>query len=268
MSLSLSAIYLYPVKSCAGTRVASAAIGRRGINFDRQWMVVDKGGRFISQRQKPAMALVRPLVSPDGGLLLSAPGMPALAVEPGRQGEEVAVVVWSDCCLAVDQGERAAAWFEEFLGLPCRLVSMAESFARLVDCQKPVKEVDEVGFADGYPFLLTTDESLACLNARLAQPVPVDRFRPNLVVAGSGAFSEDGWRRIKIADIEFVVVKPCARCSITTVDQATGTLSREPLATLSQFRSAGNEVHFGLNLVHCASGVLREGDPVQVVEQA
>jgi hypothetical protein len=174
------------------------------------------------------------------------------------------VTVWDDSVVASDQGDAAATLLSDHLGQPCRLVRVDE--ARIAD-QAYAAPGTVVGFADGFPLLLITDASLGALNGRLPMPLPIDRFRPNLVVSGAEPFAEDGWRRIRIGDIELDVVKPCARCTITTVDQATGRRDgAEPLRALGTFRRGRRGVLFGQNLVHRSQGLLRVGDPVEVLE--
>jgi uncharacterized protein YcbX len=167
----------------------------------------------------------------------------------------------------VDQGAEPAQWLTTFLGAPCRLVRMADDFVRATNPTYSVGLEGQLGFADGYPFLLTTEASLADLNSRMAVPLPMNRFRPNIVVTGSPPFAEDGWQRIRIGGITFAVVKPCARCVITTVDQATAATAREPLRTLATFRQVqGKGVMFGQNLIHTAMGTIRVGDAMDVLE--
>jgi uncharacterized protein YcbX len=201
----------------------------------------------------------------DGRLRLNAPGMSPLALDPVRQGSTRNVIVWRDRCPAVDQGPDVARWLSDFLVTDCRLVRMAEEHVRRVDRRYAVGDGDQVGFADGYPFLLISEESLADLNARLSSPLPMNRFRPNIVVSGGTAFQEDQWRRIRIGDIDFDLVKPCARCVITTTDQATAERGKEPLITLAGFRRSRRGVLFGQNMIHSGPGTIRHGDLVEVL---
>jgi len=258
-------LYCYPVKSCRGASLDTAIVGPRGIAADRQWMVVDEEGEFLTQRALPRMALVSPRLI-DVGLELTAPGMPPLSVSPSVQPERTRVTVWEERCAAVEEGRDAAEWLSTFLEVPCRLVRMPDDEVRRVDPRYATPD-DQVGFADGFSFLLTSRASLDDLNQRLPAPLPMNRFRPNIVVAGSEAFEEDRWKRIRIDGITFAVVKPCARCAITTTDQDTGERSHEPLRTLATFRRvAGRGVMFGQNLVHDRAGVLHVGAEVEVLE--
>ena len=272
--LHVTAIYTYPIKSCAGLSHDSAPLEARGLRDDRRWMIVNRSGKFVTQRDLPRMALIRPLLV-ESVLRLTAPDMPDLDVPIRVDGDEVQtrrVVVWRSTCDAIDTGDAAAEWLSSFLGESLRLVKMADAFVRLTSDQY-TDQPAPVGFADGYPLLLATDSSLADLNARLEgrdkSPLPMRRFRPNVVIGGNGAWDEDNWTRITIGGIPFDVVKPCARCVITTVDPATGVIPdhEEPLATLATFRRGRNGVLFGQNIIHRATGEIRVGDRVEVVER-
>jgi uncharacterized protein YcbX len=268
VQIAVTGLFVYPIKSCRGTSLQQADAGARGILHDREFMVVDaQSGLFLTQRELPRMALIRPSLS-DGALCVEAPDMPMLTVSPSDDGPVQKVRIWSDTCRAVDQGSEAAAWFSRFLAHECRLVRMADNSVRRVDDRYATSNADQVGFADGYPFLLISRESLDELNRRVAEPLPMDRFRPNIVVAGGGApHLEDGWKRIRVGSMLFHVVKPCARCTIPTTDQQTGVQGKEPLTTLATYRrSARGAVLFGQNLIHSGSGTLRLGDPLTVVE--
>jgi uncharacterized protein YcbX len=265
-TLRVSELNVYPVKGCRGSSLREAQVGARGIVGDRSYMLVDDDGSFITQRSHPRMALIEPRFA-ESSLSLAAPGRDTLSIPVLTHAEHRMVTVWRDSCQAVDQGDAAAEWATSFLGTHCRLVRMAEDFVRLVDREYAVSERDEVGFADGYPFLLTTEESLADLNARMATPLPMNRFRPSIVISGAEPFAEDRWRRIRIGAITFAVVKPCARCVVTTTDQSTAERGREPLQTLATYRRVqGKGVMFGQNLIHGSTGVIRVGDAVELID--
>jgi hypothetical protein len=228
-------------------------------------MVVDEEGNFLTQRELPRMALVSPRLT--GGVLeITAPGMPPLTLSPGAQRERTPVCVWRDRCAAVDEGPHAAEWLSGFLELPCRLVRIPDDEVRRAD-REYAGPGDQVGFADGFAFLLTSRASLEELNRRLPEPLPMNRFRPNIVVDGTEAFEEDRWKRIRVGGITFAVAKPCARCAITTTNQDTAERSHEPLRTLATFRHVvGRGVMFGQNLIHDRSGVIHVGAEVEVLE--
>lgn len=266
MPLSLSSIAIHPLKSCAPLSLAEAVVEPRGLAHDRRWMAVDPEGRFITGRQVPA--LVRVVAMPaEGGLALAAPGLdPIHVATPRADAPRAAVVVWRDAVDAACAGAAADAWLSRALGRPARLVHMDGRARRAVDPDHALPG-DEVGFADGFPLLLVGQSSLDALNTRLPAPVPMARFRPNLVVEGAAAHAEDGWRRIRIGGIAFDVAKPCTRCVFTTVDPASGTFdpSGQPLAELKAYRRTPKGVTFGVNLIARGSGTLREGDAVEVL---
>jgi uncharacterized protein YcbX len=264
----VTGLNVYPVKSCAGTALEVAEFGPRGIVHDREWMIVDAHDRFLTQREQPRLALVRPTLV-DGTLALRAPGMPCLELPSTDGGPRREVVVWRDTVVAVDHGQAAADWFERYLGLPARLVRQPADSVRPVDPQFAPRPTDQVGFADGFPVLLISEESLDDLNTRLARPLPMNRFRPNIVVCGWGApYDEDTWAAVRIGAVPFDVVKACARCVTTTTDQATAERGPEPLATLARYRRVPRGVLFGQNLVHATEGQVRLGDPLQVLSRA
>jgi uncharacterized protein len=259
---SLSDLRLYPIKSCGGIAVDESEVDERGLRHDRRWMLVDETGSFMSQRKLPRMALIKVRLESDG-LAVDAPGMSSLQVPFGPpDGKPMLARVWND--LVEAQTVDDDSWFSEFLGVSCKLVYLPDESVRQVD-PAYAEPGDRVSLADGFPFLLISEASLAILNARLEQPLPMDRFRPNLVVGGCEPFAEDGWRGVRIGQLTFRVVKPCARCTITTVDQESATKGKEPLRTLARFRRAGNKVLFGQNLIHDETGTLRIGDPVQIL---
>ncbi len=260
----LAEIWTYAVKSGCGQEREAAVVEAAGLDGDRRWMVVDEAGRFLSQRERPRMALLVARLE-AGGLWLEAPGAGSLLVPQPVCGAARTVTVWRDKVSAADGGEAAAAWLSRALGAACRLVFQADAASRAV-AEPYAVAGDVVSFADGFPILLTSVESLADLNARMAVPVGMSRFRPNLVVQGAPAWAEDGWARVRIGDTVLRVAKPCDRCVVTTIDQATGERPdpEEPLRTLKTFRrDARGRVLFGQNLVPEAGGVIRVGDLVK-----
>jgi uncharacterized protein YcbX len=263
----LSGLYVYPIKSCGGIAVEEWEVDERGLRHDRRWMLVDEAGCFVSQREFPRMALIRVRIEP-GGLLVDAPDMPSLNV-PFRppDGKLRLARVWDDLVESRTVGDDADRWFSEFLQTRCKLIYLPDESVRPVDPTYG-RPGDRVGLADGFPFLLISEASLADLNARLEQPLPMNRFRPNLVIGGCEPFAEDGWKVIRIGSMTFRVVKPCARCAITSVDQESAAKGKEPLRTLARFRKVGTKVLFGQNLVHDATGSLSVGDPLEVIRSA
>jgi len=259
----LSGVYVYPIKSCGGISLQGADLEATGLRHDRRWMLVDEAGRFMSQRRHPRMALISPSLAPDR-LVVRAPGMPDLEIPlGGEHAERIDVEVWGDAQRGEPVGGHADRWFGRFLGAPCRLVRKPEDDLRPVDSAY-ARSGDQTSFADGFPLLLISEASLEDLNGRLERPVPMDRFRPNLVVRGCGPYAEDGWDEVRVGGTVFRVAEPCPRCAITTVDQGSGERGKEPLKTLATYRKAGGEVWFGRNLIHTSLGTVRVGDPVEV----
>lgn len=266
---ALESIHIYPVKSCRGIALSGVQLDRFGPVGDRRWMLVEPSGQFLSQRQLPAMALIRASLEPDGGLLLSCGESSCRVPVPGAGARALEVTVWSDTVPALDAGEAVSMWLGEVLERPCRLVYMPDDTRRPVDTDYAAQG-ETVGFADGFPLLLIAAASLADLNGRLeanGHPVvPMNRFRPNLVVSGCGAFAEDQWKRIRIGEVELQVAKPCARCAIPSIDQSSA--QRDPYInrTLAAFRRFDGQILFGQNLLYQRAGWLRAGDPVTVLE--
>ena len=263
--ITVRSLHVYPVKSCRGIDVKAAEVVATGFCHDREWMVVDVAGTFLSQRSHPGLATVATAID-EASLVLSAPGIPDLAVPLDTSvGKPVAATVWGDTCEALDAGSAAADWFSTLLRGPCRLVRQPTASVRPVDPDFAGAD-DRVAFADAFPFLLVNQASVDELNRRLEQPVGADRFRANIVIAGAHAHDEDRWRSIAAGDVVFDVVKPCARCIVVTTDQATGDRSPEPLRTLASYRTVAGKVLFGQNLIHRGRGTVRRGDEVEILE--
>jgi uncharacterized protein YcbX len=266
LDLRLSSLHVYPVKSCGGLSPTEWEVDDFGLRYDRRWMVVTLDGDFVTQREQPRLALVRPVLTPEA-LVLHAPGMPELTVPlVPLARERVRVQVWDDITQGAPAGPDAAQWLSRFIGQPVRLVWMPNDVVRITDPAYAVGH--RVSFADGFGFLLISEASLVELNRRLETPLPMNRFRPNLVVSGAEPFAEDGWRELRLGALELTVVKPCARCVTTTTDQETAERGVEPLRTLATFRKRNGKVMFGQNLVHRGRGRLAVGTPVHVVSTA
>lgn len=266
--MHLSALYRYPLKSAKAEALEQSAVDLLGLSGDRRWMLVNESGRFLTQRVLPRMSQLSALYNEAGGLRLSAEGHASLDVElPGESAALRGVTVWSDTLQVPDAGDEAAAWVSGFLGKPTRLVYVPETRARPIQSGYG-HDTDRVAFADGFPLLLIGQASLGDLSGRVGRPLEMLRFRPNLVIEGSAAFAEDGWKRIRIGDVEFRVVKPCSRCILTTIDPHTGVRSadREPLATLKTYREQQGAVIFGQNLISDSAGALEVGMPVTLLE--
>ena len=270
MDARLSALNLFPLKSGAPLPLVDAVVEPRGLAGDRRWMVVDAGGAFVTGRQLARLPLVR--ARPEGGgVQLDAPGMPALSVPaPAPDGERVATAVWGAAVDPLLAHAAANEWLSAFLGGAYRLVHMDDACVRRVKAKydgRYGRDEDVVSLADGFPLLLISQAALEHLNAKLAAPVPMLRFRPNLVVAGTAPHAEDGWTRVRIGTVEFDVVKACTRCVFTTVDFERGERdpSGEPLRTLTTYRRTPDGVTFGQNLIPRGAGTLRVGDAVEAL---
>jgi len=264
--ITLSAIRVYPIKSCGGIAVEEWELDSLGLRDDRRWMVATPAGELISQRSCPELALVRVTVA-AAHLRVHAPGMPELVLPRHPQGGRPATLtLWADRIIAVLPDHRADDWFSRVAGRESVLAWCPDDVVRPLD---PVyaTEGGRTGFADGFPLLVVGEASLQDLNRRLAVPLPMDRFRPNLVVSGAAPFAEDDWHHFRVGGIPMHAVKQCARCVVTTTDQATGRRDgEEPLRTLATFRRQPRGVMFGQNVVHYGTGPLRVGDPVSVGE--
>ena len=234
-----------------------------GLRHDRRWMLVYETGEFMSQRAHPRMALISVRFATER-MIVSAPDMDELEVPLYPQtGDSIDVCIWGDKNRGALVSEEADRWFGEYLEFPCRLVHKLGDDPRLVDSSF-AESGDQVGFADGFAFLMISEASLEDLNSRLEDPLPINRFRPNFVVRGCGPYAEDGWSRLRIGGVPFRVAEPCPRCAITAVDQETGVRGKEPLRTLATYRKSDGEVFFGRNLIQDALGTVRLGDPVEI----
>lgn len=273
MTAHVSALHLYPIKGCRGIAVNSAEVDALGLVGDRRFLITDPTGKFLTQRSHPVMALIGTALTPDD-LTLTFKDRAPLAVRraPDPDAPLLTVEVWSSTGLrAEDCGDEAASWLSAILGSPVRLARIGSAFHRPVKPSK-AQPGDVVNFADGYPLLIAGTASLGDLNDRLiAQgeaPIPMDRFRPNVVVEGAAPFAEDTWPRIRIGNVVLRAAGDCVRCIVITTDQETTERGPEPLRTLAAYRrqAGGNGVIFGQNLIHeSKTGTLRVGDRVELL---
>lgn len=266
--LTISELYIYPVKSLGGISLTTAQLTDRGFEYDRRWMLVDENNQFISQREAPTMALLKVQVTAAGLLIKNTTiaGTELLVPFQPEISETEMVTVWSNRCRAQRVSDAADAWFTRQLGRPCKLVYMPDATHRYVD-GRYAHNKEITSFSDGYPLLLISQASLDDLNSRLAAPLPMDRFRPNIVFSGGTPFLEDLMATFTINDITFNSVKPCARCVMTTIDQQTAQTAKEPLKTLSTYRMKNNKVLFGQNLLYRGNGVISVGDTITIHEK-
>lgn len=279
MLIELTDIRRYPVKSCRGERLGEAIVEPWGLAGDRRWMIVDDAGDQVTARDCPPLILITP-TTVDGGIRLASPGLPDLmvpqppAVRDVPGGGPVPVSVFGTSLDAMAAGAEAAQWLSKITGEPARLVYLDDPTQRATN-PKYSKAGDVVSFADGYPLLLASEASLGALNDQIAAgphaaqgPVPMTRFRPNVVVSGAPAWAEDSWRRVRIGAVTFRVAKGCDRCVLTTIDPETAAKGHEPLATLARHRRWDGKVWFAVNLIPdspAGGGRIRVGDPVEVI---
>jgi len=263
--IALASIHIYPVKSLGGFSVPEVRLTDRGLDHDRRWMLIGPDGRFLSQREAPAIACLHCMPHGTGFLVTdtrngNTVNLPWTLVD----GEHVQAQVWDDPLQLRLGPAHAHEWFSEALERPVRLAYMPDRTVRTTD---PRYADARVALNDAFPALIISQTSLDDLNARLAAPVPMERFRPNFVIAEGKPFQEDDWKEISIGAVRFAIVKPCARCVIVNTDQQNGERSQEPLRTLATYRSVGNKVRFGMNAVFVGSGEVRVGDVVRSDDQ-
>lgn len=264
--MQVTGLYIYPVKGLRAVELAEAEVTPRGLRHDRRWMLVDSGGRFITQREQPKLATLAAHITP-AGLRITGDGKSLDVSEPLAGAPRLSVKLWKQDIEGFAAAPEADAWFSDFLGLACHLVYQG-------DLPRAASEKyaagAQVSYADGFPILVTVTESLDDLNAKMPAKLPMDRFRPNIVITGASAWAEDGWKRLRIGGLALDIVKPCTRCVVTTTDQQTGEKKpgNEPLNTLRHFRLLRTPdltgVVFGQNAVPLAAGRIKTGDAVAV----
>ncbi len=261
----LSDIFIYPVKSLAGIKVSKWTVNDKGLLHDRKWMLIDNHNQFLSQRRLPKMALIKTEIKNDTLILSTATsGSISLPLNP-ENGNDINTTIWKDQCLAKTTSSEAGQWLSDFLEIDCNLVYQPDNIIRPVDPDYAI-DTDKVNFPDGFPFLIVSDASLITLNQEMEIPLPMQRFRPNLVISNCESYAEDSWREIQINSINFRLPKACSRCSVPTIDTETAQTNKEPLTTLSRLRRWNNKVFFGQNALHNNSGELSVGDPVEIIK--
>lgn len=255
----VSDIWIYPIKSLGGVRLASAKVLAKGLAHDRRWMLMDEENKFMTQRDYPRMAVFK-LFLESGNFIIHHSGQ--LIDLPFRSGDKpMSANIWNDSVEVFEVSQRHSNWFSKILEINCRLVSFPESNPRPVDADFSINN-DQVGLADAYPLLIIGQASLDDLNRRLKESLPMNRFRPNIVFIGGEPHEEDNWSHFRIGQNRFAAVKPCSRCVITTVNQDTGEKGTEPLATLASYRRWDNKVYFGQNLIPIDHTEIAEGDKI------
>lgn len=264
--LRVSQLYIYPIKSMGGISVSKAQVTDRGFKYDRRWMLVDEYNLFLSQRQVHEMALISIEITDKGLKVTYRLKNESLLIPFEPQTTEFAeVTIWDDTCRGQFVSPEADQWFSQMLAISCRLVYMPDDTQRITD-QRYAPEGSITSFADAYPFLLIGQSSLDDLNRRLAEPLNMNRFRPNIVFTGSDPYSEDLMHTLRINEVTFRGVKLCARCNIPAIDQDTAIQGKEPTRTLAGYRVKDNKIMFGQNLVHENTGMISVDDEVTVLQ--
>lgn len=266
--LTLSEIWIYPIKSLAGIRLSRARVMRKGLQYDRRWMLVDEAGRFLTQREHPEMALFQLVIDKEQLLIKSltstkSPESISIDLIPTLKEQHLKVKIWDDEVEAVEADPTYSHWFSEKLKFTCKLVFFPEGNKRDID-PKYVHEKEQVSLADGYPFMIIGQSSLDDLNSRMKVALSMRRFRPTFVFTGGVPFEEDKWKFFRIGKNKFKGVKLCARCVLPTVDPDTGIKGKEPLATLATYRKVDNKILFGQNLIPIDYDEVCEGDEIEL----
>ena len=264
--LQISQLHIYPIKSLGGITLHTAQLTDRGLQHDRRWMLIDENNRFLSQRENAQMALLKTGLTNEGILVTYKPDSTSILIPflPDRN-DSVNVVIWDDTCPAVLVSEKIDAWFSSKLNMQARLVYMPDDSYRQTDLRYTV-EGSYNSFSDGYPILIISQASLDDFNSRMAEPLPMDRFRPNIVFTGGGPYSEDTMKHIIINGEDLYGVKLCARCVMISIDQDNAKKGIEPLKTLAKYRMRDNKIYFGQNLVPGSRGILNVGDELIVLD--
>jgi len=264
--LTVSQLFIYPIKSLGGISLSSAEVTDRGLKYDRRWMLVDESNDFISQREFAQLALLQVSLQEDGLLVKHKKNNTQIQIpfEPG--GDTLRVQVWGDECKSIEVSATISEWFTRMLGMKCKLVYMPDTSKRRVDTRY-VSNKEITSFSDGFPMSIIGQASLDDINSRIEQPVSINRFRPNIVFTGGAAFEEDELTNFAVNNIHFYGVKLLARCVVTTIDQEEATKGKEPLRTLATYRTLNKKVYFGQNLVHEGAGSISVGDVLEVVER-
>ena len=255
-------LFIYPVKSLGGIEVFSAQVLPKGLAFDRRLMLVDENHRFLTQRYVPKMALCKMSFAEDGRKISVCFNGESFDLPMSGSGEAIKAEIWNDLVEVTEPDTALSKWFSDRLGISCKLVAFPEENPRPVDPDFALTSSDQTSLSDGYPILVIGQSSLEDLNKRLAEPVGIDRFRPNIVFTGGLPHEEDSWSRFAVGKVAMAGVKPCARCVMTTINQQTGEAGKEPLATLNSYRKVATKVLFGQNVIPLEKGIIHVGDEI------
>jgi hypothetical protein len=259
--LQLSEIWIYPIKSMGGIRLQSSKVAEKGLILDRRWMLIDESNTFITQRVHPILALFKLEKQEDAFRITFKEDSILLPISKTPTGLPLKTMIWDDEVITQEVSLTSSKWFSEKLDMPCKLVAFPENNSRPVDPNYAIHQ-EQVSLADGYPLLIIGQNSLNDLNSKLSSPLPMNRFRPNLVFTGGLPYEEDSWKYFSVGKNKFAGVKPCSRCVLTTVDQETGKQGKEPLATLATYRKTENKIYFGQNVLAINYHEIHEGDEI------
>ncbi|MEJ0106327.1 MAG: MOSC N-terminal beta barrel domain-containing protein [Bacteroidota bacterium] len=265
----ISELYIYPVKSLGGIAVSSVELTDRGFKYDRRWMLVNMNNEFLTQREFSQMALLQTSITKDG-IQVHRKNNPNERVHipfENEAKEKLTVKIWDDYCDAIFVNNELDQWFSEMLNIKCRLVHMPGDSLRKVDQRYALHNDDITSFSDAYPVLIIAKESLQDLNSRLEGPLPMNRFRPNIVIEDCEPYEEDVMQHVQINGINFYGVKLCARCVMTTIDQDSAAKNKEPLKTLFTYRKRNNNVYFGQNILYEGRGTIKTGDELKIIKR-
>lgn len=258
----VSGLFIYPIKSLGGIEVTQVNLCNTGFEYDRRWMLVDENNQFLSQRNFPLLALCKVSLV-ENGFLIRYQNQELVIPFFIKEGEFVNVKIWDDEVKAIKAEEKCNQFFSSIFNQHIRLVYLPDNSHRQIDL-KYAQPNESVSFADGYPILVIGESSLELLNSKLTEPLPMNRFRPNLVFSGGLPHDEDTWKTFMVSDAEFLGVKPCGRCTVTTINQQTGEKGAEPLKTLSTYRSKENKILFGQNVIAKTLGKIKVGDIIKL----
>jgi uncharacterized protein len=267
--IQVTHLFVYPIKSLGGFSLQTAEITSTGFKYDRRWMLVDENNLFLSQRSHPQMALLQTAETVTG-IKVFHKNNPSLSITIPFTNENTAIIkvqVWDDICDAIVVNNLCNEWFSNMLEMNCKLVYMPDDTKRLVDKRYAGNE-EITSFSDGYPLLMIGQSSLDNLNEKLLQPLPMNRFRPNIVFTGGHAHIEDEMREFAIKENNFLGVKPCSRCVMTTINQQTAEKGKEPLTTLATYRMKNNKIYFGQNVLQQQDGFINVGDEIKILKRA
>ena len=262
----ITSLTIYPVKSMGGIELQSSRLDNMGFQWDRRWMLVDETGEFVTARKHPQLLCIQPEMDQKTGTLsLHIPDQPMLGIpQATAESPRITVTVWNDQVEAIHLDTHVDQVLSNHLGTRCKMVFFDDKIVRQVD-QDYASPGDRTGFSDGFPLLLISKPSLDDLNSRMDTPLPMKRFRPNIVVDGCEAYEEDNWQQFTANSVTLAAVKPCSRCIMTTANPETGKREgKEPLKTLETYRKQGNKVMFGQNIIHQTEGTLKVGDSLNV----